>query len=158
MNSHRFLTAATVALALLASGPAFADKAHGKGHGGKHAHQDHPHHRHARKHDHDKHGHRHGKHARQVEYRYLDCPPGLAKKDPACVPPGQARKIVRDYGLGVGQILPRDRYIRISDPYRYDLEPRPGWDYYRGDDAIYRVDSSTRKILAVLNLISAFSN
>lgn len=73
-------------------------------------------------------------------------------------PPGQARKIVRDYGLGVGQILPRDRYIRISDPYRYDLEPRPGWDYYRGDDAIYRVDSSTRKILAVLNLISAFSN
>ena len=29
---------------------------------------------------------------------------------------------------------------------------------YRDDDRIYRVDSNTRKILAVINLIDAFSN
>lgn len=93
----------------------------------------------------------------EVVYR-ADCPPGLAKKSPSCVPPGQAKKHAPYYGTRVGDVLPGGSYVVIRDPRRYDLEQRRGWDYYRDDDRIYRVDSSTRKILSVLNVIEAFSN
>ncbi|WP_128255740.1 hypothetical protein [Falsirhodobacter deserti] len=82
-----------------------------------------------------------------------DCPPGLAKKNPPCVPPGQAR-----HGKGVGDILRNGDYIVIRDPRRYNLEPRDDWRYYRDGDRVYRVDPTTRKILAVVNLIDAFTN
>ena len=36
-----------------------------------------------------------------------NCPPGLAKKDPACVPPGQARKLVDRSELRAGEQLER---------------------------------------------------
>lgn len=87
-----------------------------------------------------------------------DCPPGLAKKNPPCVPPGQARTQQVRYGNRVGDILRVGDYAVIRDPRRYDLETRRGWDYYRDNDRVYRVDSSTRKVLAVLNLIDAFTN
>ncbi len=87
-----------------------------------------------------------------------NCPPGLAKKNPACVPPGQARKRDVHYGNRVGDIFRVGDYIVISDPRRYNLKQRQGWDYYRDDDRIYRVDSGTRQVLAILNLIDAFSN
>ena len=83
---------------------------------------------------------------------YRGCPPGLAKKHNGCRPPGHARK-----HYGRGDVLYGD-YDRVRDYDRYDLERRRGWDYYRDDDRIYRVDSNTRKILAVINLIDAFSN
>ncbi|WP_374632960.1 hypothetical protein [Paracoccus sp. (in: a-proteobacteria)] len=88
--------------------------------------------------------------SRYSDYSY--CPPGLAKRHNGCQPPGQARKHYRR-----GDTL-RGDYYRIRDYDRYDLERRRGWDYYRDDDRIYRVDSNTRKILAVINLIDAFSN
>lgn len=96
----------------------------------------------------------HGAEARQV----LACPPGLAKKDPACVPPGQAKKNPVRYGTRVGDVLRVGDYFVVRDPGRYDLGRRAGWDYYHDDTTIYRVDSGTRRILAVLNLIDAFSN
>ncbi|MFO1163720.1 MAG: hypothetical protein U1E55_00705 [Paracoccus sp. (in: a-proteobacteria)] len=80
------------------------------------------------------------------------CPPGLAKKHNGCQPPGHARKHYRR-----GDVLYGD-YYRVRDYDRYRLERRDNWDYYRDDDRIYRVDSNTRKILAVINLIDAFSN
>ena len=87
------------------------------------------------------------------------CPPGLAKKDPACVPPGQARNDDdRRYGNRVGDVLRIGDYRVIRDVDRYDLDRRDGWDYYRDDDRVYRVDRDTRKVLAVLNLIDAFAN
>lgn len=91
----------------------------------------------------------------RVQTRYVsNCPPGLAKKNPPCVPPGQVGK---RYGIRVGDTLRIGDYRIIRDFDRYDLERRQGWDYYRDEDRIYRVDSGTRKILAVLNLIDAFS-
>lgn len=83
---------------------------------------------------------------------YRRCPPGLARKHNGCQPPGHARKHYRR-----GEYLPRD-YHRISDYDRYRLERRDSWDYYRDDDRIYRVDRDTRKVLAVIDLINAFSN
>lgn len=88
------------------------------------------------------------------------CPPGLAKKSPACIPPGQVNRHgdgIR-YGRGVGDILRVGDYTIIRDLDRYGLQRRDDWRYYRDNDRIYRVDSDTRKVLAVLNLIDAFSN
>ena len=82
------------------------------------------------------------------------CPPGLAKKSPACVPPGQARK----WGTRTGEYLRIGDYVVIRDPSRYELERRDGWQYYRDDNNIYRVDRDTQRILAVLNLVRAFTN
>lgn len=136
------LAAAGLALTLAAA-PVAADPGSGKGHGKWQGHG-----------QMDRRGDL-GRH--DDRYRAdFNCPPGLAKKNPPCVPPGQARKSV-DYGTRVGSILGGD-YIVIRDPRRYDLPTQPGWSYYRDDRAIYRVDSETRKIIAVLNLIDAFSN
>ena len=88
----------------------------------------------------------------QSPARGKGCPPGLAKKHNGCQPPGHARKHYRR-----GDVLYGD-YYRVRDYDRYRLERRDNWDYYRDDDRIYRVDRNTRRILAVINLIDAFSN
>lgn len=79
------------------------------------------------------------------------CPPGLAKKNPPCVPPGQAKKYVgtpeyRKYRIG-DRI--DDDYFWIESPGRYGL--RKG-SYVRAGDYVYRVNRETRE---VLNLIGA---
>ena len=87
------------------------------------------------------------------------CPPGLAKKNPPCVPPGQARKSYdHHYGSRIGDILRIGDYVVIRDPRRLNLEPRADWRYYRDGDRAYRVDRDTRKILSVINLIDVFTN
>lgn len=73
------------------------------------------------------------------------------------MPPGQAKKRVVRYGTTIGEILRVRDYIRVVDYDRYDVQRRSGWDYYRDENKLYRVDSGTRKVLAVLNLIDAFS-
>ena len=77
------------------------------------------------------------------------CPPGLAKKNPPCVPPGQVQK----YGIG-------DRidggYIIIRDPDRYGLEK--GKTYYRVGDYVYRVDRETREVLDLIGAVAAVLN
>lgn len=80
-----------------------------------------------------------------------DCPPGLAKKEPACIPPGQVDKILRS-GWDA------ERYVKIDDLDRYDLTAPDGdWDYYVVDDTIVRVDRTTRDILGVVRLIEALN-
>ena len=85
------------------------------------------------------------------------CPPGLAKKSPACVPPGQARGDNRYRNMAfVGAALPsiyssnmlplglRDLY-RDNDDY-----------YYRyGDGYVYRVDRDDNLVNSLLPLIGA---
>lgn len=83
-------------------------------------------------------------------YYVEDCPRGTVLRGGYCERPYR-------YGHRVGDILPRNDYAYIDDPYRYDLEQRRGWSYYRDDNSIYRVDSSTRKVLAVLNLLQALN-
>ncbi|MCG6111872.1 MAG: hypothetical protein MEQ74_06775 [Paracoccus sp.] len=86
------------------------------------------------------------------------CPPGLAKKSPACVPPGQARQIERRYGRDVGQVLRVGDYALIRDPRRFELQQRDGWRYYRDGDRAYRVDAETQQILAIITLARALIN
>ena len=85
-----------------------------------------------------------------VGYGAGGCPPGLAKKNPPCVPPGQAKKL-----YGVGQRLP----LGYGSPYAYnqipnDLRSRyglsPYGSYYYGDGYLYRVDPKTMLIQQAL--------
>lgn len=151
----RSLRAALIlALGTAVATPALADRDHDKGRN-KHFRTEHSREHRERDRDRDRREYRDRRehrddHDRRGDYR--GCPPGLAKKHNGCMPPGHARKYYHR-----GDVL-RGDYYRIRDYDRYDLERRSGWDYYRDDDRIYRVDSGTRKILAVINLIDAFSN
>ncbi|CAM3405499.1 hypothetical protein PANO111632_17870 [Paracoccus nototheniae] len=138
---------ASLGLALAIATPVLADPGRGNGNG---------------------HGNGHGKNARheqrddrrhaRTDDRYRDCPPGLARKNPPCVPPGQARGHGDGYGHRIGDRLRAGDYILVRDTQRHNLPTRPDWRYYRDDNQIYRVDSNTQRILAVINLINAFSN
>ena len=81
------------------------------------------------------------------------CPPGLAKKTPACTPPGQAKRLFRD-----GQRVPSN--YRSYTPYgdipgvlvdRYDLTDQ--YRYIYRDNVIYVVDPQTSLIQRVINAI-----
>ncbi|AXC49254.1 hypothetical protein DRW48_05760 [Paracoccus suum] len=77
------------------------------------------------------------------------CPPGLAKKEPACIPPGQVDKIMRTQ-------WDRDRFLPITDYARYGLAPpRDNWGYYVVDNAIVRVDQRSHEILSLVRLMDA---
>jgi len=118
------------AAALAFAGAALAKPGNGNGHGNPHAN-----------------GVNGNPHAYGVNgpvgYGAGGCPPGLAKKNPPCVPPGQAKKL-----YGVGQRLPRGAY----SPYAYSRIPRdlrtryslvPSGTYYYGDGYLYRVNPRT---------------
>lgn len=92
--------------------------------------------------------------------KHLHCPPGLAKKDPPCVPPGQANKRYRqdhdrDPIYRIGDIIDRD-YDVLRDPWRYGLDP--GQTYYRVGDYLYRVDRDTRMVLDLLGAVARLLN
>ena len=80
------------------------------------------------------------------------CPPGLAKKDNGCLPPGQARKLSNGdrYVNGYGNIY---SYGRI--PYdvrrRYRLSTR--YRYYYDNGTIYVVDPRTMLIAQVIGAL-----
>jgi len=79
------------------------------------------------------------------------CPPGLAKKTPACIPPGQARNL----GLA-GALLPAAYSnnllpLGLRDLYRDDDDY-----YYRyGDGYVYRVNRGDNLVDSLLPLIGA---
>ena len=75
------------------------------------------------------------------------CPPGLAKKQNGCNPPGQIKHI-----YGIGDRIDRD-YIRIKRPGRYGLDPNES--YYRVGDYVYRVDRETREVLDLIGAVAA---
>lgn len=87
------------------------------------------------------------------------CPPGLAKKSPACVPPGQARKHrheARERIRHGDRLHDFDHYHLIRYPERYGLEPlRPGERYYVVDGQILRVSEETYEVLDVIRAVSA---
>jgi Ni/Co efflux regulator RcnB len=68
------------------------------------------------------------------------CPPGLAKKNNGCMPPGQARK------WAVGQPLPRDVVVyEVPRPILVQLPPAPvGYRYSRvgGDIVLVRIQTN----------------
>ncbi|MGB8624240.1 MAG: excinuclease ABC subunit A [Paracoccaceae bacterium] len=110
---------------------------------------------------------------------FRSCPPGLAKKSPACVPPGQAKKwrghredggddhrygrdSYRDddhrwdpqHGYYRRGERVDDHYVFINDPWRYGLDRH--YRYYRRDGYILRVDPDTQKVLDLIGAVSAF--
>jgi hypothetical protein len=81
---------------------------------------------------------------------YVGCPPGLAKKSPACVPPGLARSQF------VGQVLPTyysSNYIPRD--LRYIYTDTPDYYYRYGDGYVYRVNRANNLVAALLPLIGA---
>ncbi len=111
--------------ALASTAPAYAKPDHAKGHGG------------------------HG----TVGYGTGGCPPGLAKKNNGCLPPGQAKKL-----YNIGQRWPGNYgYAWNYNQIPYDLRNQYGFDpnsrYYYGDGYLYRVDPATMLISQVVSAI-----
>ena len=98
------------------------------------------------------HGKHHGNHAAQG-HGARHCPPGLAKKNNGCLPPGQAKKL-----YNVGQRLPYgyNSYTPYNQiPYdlrtRYDLDD--DYRYIYRDDYLYQVDPTTLIVQQVLGAL-----
>ena len=88
-----------------------------------------------------------------VGYGAGGCPPGLAKKNNGCMPPGQAKKL-----YNVGQRFPLDygnrwNYNQIPYDMRTQYGFDPGYNYYYGDGYLYRVDPATMLISQVVSAI-----
>ena len=126
------------AAAFAFAAPALADPPHGKGKGK-------PGHAKVKDWDDDHRGH--------WGYGTGGCPPGLAKKNNGCMPPGQYKKL-----YGVGQRWPLG-YGRVwtYNQIPYDMRTHYGFDprynYYYGDGYLYRVDPATMLISQVVNAI-----
>jgi Ni/Co efflux regulator RcnB len=137
----RHLFVAAIAAAALASAPAMADDhGKGKGHDKKEKKAEHredvregayfseQHREAARRYYAEQYGHGKVKH----------CPPGLAKKNNGCMPPGQARR------WAVGQPVPRDVVVyEVPRPVLVQLPPAPvGYRYERvgGDIVLVRIN------------------
>ena len=88
-----------------------------------------------------------------------NCPPGLAKKNPPCVPPGQARQCVT-----TADWLNRHRIGDRADDAQIlsaidDLPRLVGNEVYAIlDDAIIRMDPETREILELIGLVAQVLN
>ncbi len=88
-----------------------------------------------------------GQYYRDGRYYGSNCPPGLAKKNNGCMPPGQAKKA----RWTVGQRLPYT--------YRDDYVPRQYRNYYSNgtyryyDGYVYRVDPTTYVIREILRAV-----
>jgi hypothetical protein len=90
----------------------------------------------------------------------LACPPGLAKKDPPCIPPGQARRGGGDdHVVHGGRYADRDDLIYLDDYPRYGLPGLPyGQRYAVVDDQIVVIDAETYEVLQLIRLFSALAN
>jgi hypothetical protein len=81
------------------------------------------------------------------------CPPGLAKKNNGCLPPGQAKKLYH-----TGQRWPGNYgYAWNYNQIPYDMRSRYHFDpddrYYYGDGYVYQVDPATMLISQVVSAI-----
>jgi len=91
------------------------------------------------------------------------CPPGLAKKNPPCVPPGQAKKgVTTDQWLNgdrMGDVIDRSDLVYLDDFVRYDLPPLPyGQRYAVVDDQIVVIEAESYKILQLIRIFTAMDN
>ena len=144
----KLLLAAGVA-ALAFTAPAAAKPDHAKGHGNqaKQGQINHP-----REVSPDFWNGRQG-HASSTYWRNGNCPPGLAKKNNGCMPPGQFKKL-----YSTGQILPlnygnRWAFNQIPTDLRANYGLRPNARYIYGDGYLYQVDPRTMLIQQAVNAI-----
>lgn len=80
------------------------------------------------------------------------CPPGLAKKNNGCLPPGQARK------WALGQQLPRDlvRYPLPVELRRQLGHPPAGYEYVRVDNDILLLIIGTGMVVDAIESLGGF--
>jgi len=138
-----FLAAGAAALVIAAPAAADPGKGKGQGHGAKHGQSGHP-----------------GKHARTVFQGHApanfwgnrNCPPGLAKKNNGCLPPGIARQRFNigdrwngNYGLW--------NYNQVPLDWRNQYGLQPDNRYYYRDGYLYSVDPRTRLVEAVIQAL-----
>ena len=83
----------------------------------------------------------------RTEFVSGNCPPGLAKKDNGCLPPGQAKKL-----WIVGQPLPPTIvYYPLPQPLMTRLAVPPmGYEYVRVDDDVLLMDRNTRLVSQII--------
>ena len=81
------------------------------------------------------------------EFARGNCPPGLAKKDNGCLPPGQAKK-----RWVVGQPLPPAVvYYPLPQPlYTRLTPPPPGYEYVRVDDDVLLMQTANRSVINLM--------
>lgn len=84
------------------------------------------------------------------------CPPGLAKKNPPCMPPGQAKKL-----FGVGQRVPlgyqgllgyNSLPYNVRNYYGNQLDPYSRYVY--DQNYLYRVDPKTMLVQQILSALA----
>ena len=138
MMKQTLLILGASALAFAAT-PALAKPGKDKGHGNHNAHAEM---------DHSKHGK-----GKMYAYGKGKCPPGLAKKNAMCMPPGQMKKL---YATGQ-RFRPTTAMPGTTTRSRYDLRTQYGFqpnaNYYYGNGYLYQVDPRTRLIQSVVNAI-----
>ncbi|WP_435640526.1 hypothetical protein [Micavibrio aeruginosavorus] len=83
-----------------------------------------------------------------------DCPPGLAKKNNGCLPPGIAKK------YRIGYPLPDDvRFMPLPRDLRDLLSPPPrGYQYVQVDKDILLIGEASKKVIDAVTLLSAVGN
>jgi len=89
----------------------------------------------------------------RTEYGAGHCPPGLAKKNNGCLPPGQAKKM-----WAIGRPLPAGVYYEQLPPVLLGrLSPAPaGYQYVRVASDILMLAVGTRMVAASLADLSSF--
>ena len=90
--------------------------------------------------------------ADDVGYGVGGCPPGLAKKAVACMPPGQARKLLGARVSEARRVAEFEKMpIRLQNIYR----DTPNYYYQYGDGYAYRVNRADNIISALMPLFGA---
>lgn len=83
-----------------------------------------------------------------------NCPPGLAKKNPPCIPPGKAKK------WRTGYPLPDDVvFFPVTGDLLAHLSPLPrGYRYVQVDKDVLLIAEASKKVIDAVTLLSAVGN
>jgi len=89
----------------------------------------------------------------RTEYHAGHCPPGLAKKNNGCMPPGQAKK-----AWAIGRPLPSGIYYEQLPPALLGrLSPAPaGYQYVRVANDVLMLAIGTRMVMTAIADLSRF--
>lgn len=90
--------------------------------------------------------------ADNVGYGVGGCPPGLAKKAIACMPPGQARKLL---GAPISEVRRVADFERMPVRLQSIYQDTPNYYYQYGDGYAYRVNRADNIVSALLPLFGA---
>ena len=83
-----------------------------------------------------------------------NCPPGLAKKNNGCLPPGQAKK-----RYVIGQPLRSGIWQPVPQPLLVQLHPVPqGYQYVMVDKDVLLISEASHHVIDAITLLSAVGN